>query len=73
MGVEVQKWPLGANPETEVRTVGDFLRAVGETSTWNPKTFGDYSRAFRQFVAEAFDIEGGKARFDYRTGGMTNG
>ena len=52
-----------------VTTVGEFIRAVEEASTGNPKTIRDYGRAFRKIVADYFEIDGGKSKFDYRSGG----
>ena len=52
-----------------ITTVGDFLRAVEAVWSGNPKTISDYARAFRKIVGDYFEIEGGRSKFDYRSGG----
>ena len=52
-----------------VATVGGFLADVKAKISGRPKTIEDYCRAFRTIVADIFDIDGGKAKYDYRTGG----
>jgi len=54
---------------SSITTVGDFLRAVEAVWSGNPKTINDYARAFRKIVADSFQIDGGKSKFDYRSGG----
>jgi hypothetical protein len=43
-----------------IGTVADFVSAIRETSTDNPKTLSDYIRSFRLIVSQAFDIEDNK-------------
>lgn len=50
-------------------TVGEFLTAVLAVSTRRPKTIEGYCRAFRTIIADSFQIDGGRAKFDYRNGG----
>jgi integrase len=52
-------------------TVGEFLEQVIAIAAKRPKTIQGYCRAFRTIVADIFDIDGGKAKYDYRSGGRT--
>jgi integrase len=52
-----------------VVTVGEFIEQVKATVGGKPKTVEDYCRAFRTIVADIFDIDGGKKKYDYRGGG----
>jgi integrase len=52
-----------------VATVGEFLADVKAKISGRPKTIEDYCRAFRTIVADIFGIDGGRAKYDYRTGG----
>ena len=54
---------------SSITTVGEFLRAVEAVWSGNPKTINDYVRAFRKIVADFFQIDGGRSKFDYRSGG----
>ena len=55
--------------DSSITTVGDFLQAAETVWSGNPRTISDYSRAFRQIVGDYFEIEGGRSKFDYRSGG----
>jgi integrase len=50
-------------------TVGEFLAEVKAKASGRLKTVEGYCRAFRTIVANIFGIDGGKAKYDYRTGG----
>jgi len=50
-------------------TVGAFLDAVKGTASGRVKTVEGYARAFRQIVADIAGIDGGKEKYDYRSGG----
>ena len=50
-------------------TVGDFLDELKAKADLNPKTFTSYAIAFRKILADAFEIDGGNARFDSTNGG----
>jgi integrase len=50
-------------------TVGQFLEELGRKADLKPKTFESYCVAFRRIISDAFKVEGGTERFDYRTGG----
>jgi integrase len=50
-------------------TVGEFLEQVQSLWSGKTKTIGDYIRAFRTIVSDAFEIDGGASKFDYRAGG----
>jgi integrase len=50
-------------------TVGEFCEQVQSVWSGKPKTLGDYIRAFRKVVSDIFRIDGGKSKFDYRSGG----
>ena len=52
-----------------VVTIGEFLSAVITNSSGQAKTIQGYCRAFRSIVADTFGIDGGTAKYDYRTGG----
>jgi integrase len=51
-----------------VRTVGDFIRAIEETSS-RSRAMTEYVRRFRQIVAEIFRIETDFSKYDYRSHG----
>src|SRR5215467_4894664 len=55
--------------DSSITTVGDFLQAVDAVWSGNPRTINDYARAFRKIVADSFQIDGGRSKFDYRSGG----
>ena len=55
--------------DSSITTVGDFLQAAETVWSGNPRTISDYSRAFRKIVGDYFEIEGGRSKFDYRSGG----
>jgi integrase len=50
-------------------TVGQFLEELRAKAELKPKTFESYCVAFRRIISDAFKVEGGTERFDYRTGG----
>ncbi len=50
-------------------TVGDFLEELESKADLNPKTFVSYAIAFRKILSDAFQIDGGNARFDSQKGG----
>jgi hypothetical protein len=50
-------------------SVGDFLEEVKAKADLKPKTFEGYAIAFRKILTDAFNIDGGKERFDYQKGG----
>jgi hypothetical protein len=52
-----------------VVTVGEFLGEVKVKAGGRPKTVEDYSRAFRTIVANIAGLEGGREKYDYRSGG----
>jgi hypothetical protein len=52
-----------------VVTVGEFIEAARPKFGGRLKTFDDYARAFRTIVADIFEIDGGKEKYDYRSGG----
>ncbi len=52
-----------------VSTVGDFMKELRGHWSGKPKTFEDYCRSFRTILAQTFKIEGGRAKFDYVSGG----
>jgi integrase len=56
-------------PPADASTVGDFLEELKATADIRPKTLEGYAVALRKIVADAFAIDGGKAKFDYRSGG----
>ena len=61
--------PQAGSASRVVTTVGEFLDEVKAKAGGKAGTIEAYSRAFRTIVADIFDIDGGTAKFDYRTGG----
>jgi len=61
------------NPSMEVRkddpSLADFFQEVERKAGLQPKTFRNYVSSFRTIVSGAFNISGGKSKYDYRTGG----
>ena len=60
------------NPEVALKThatVGQFLAELKAKADLKPKTLESYCVAFRRILSDAFKIEGGSERFDYRMGG----
>jgi integrase len=55
--------------DSSITTVADFLQAAETVWSGNPRTISDYARAFRKIVGDYFEIEGGRSKFDYRSGG----
>ena len=54
---------------SSITTVGDFVQAVEAVWSGNPKTINDYAQALRKIVADFFQIDGGRSKFDYQSGG----
>ena len=50
-------------------TLGEFLKAAQPIPDISPRTFRQYSCALERMAAELKGIDGGKRKFDYRTGG----
>jgi integrase len=50
-------------------TVGEFLEAVGSVFIGQKRTIADYGTAFRRIVADIFEIQRGRERYDYIGGG----
>ena len=61
--------PKADGASRSVATVGEFLAEVKAKASGRPKTVEGYCRALRTIVADIFGIDGGKAKYDYRTGG----
>ncbi len=61
--------PKADGASRSVATVGEFLAEVKAKASGRPKTIEGYCRALRTIVADIFGIDGGKAKYDYRTGG----
>jgi len=57
---------------TGVRTVGEFIRAIEETTPARNRTTTEYIRRFRQIVGEIFGIEADESKYDYRGGGRAD-
>jgi integrase len=53
----------------DASTVGEFLDELKEKADLKQKTLEGYAVALRKIVADAFDIDGGREKYDYRTGG----
>jgi integrase len=52
-----------------VSSVGDFLSELRGHWSGKRRTFEDYCKNFRTLVAQIFNINGGRAKFDYVGGG----
>lgn len=52
-----------------VPTIGEFIAAVEEVATQNPKTIRGYAVSLRWIAARAFKVRSDRERFDHRTGG----
>src|SRR5260221_1817913 len=52
---------------TGVRSIGEFVGAIEETTARN-RTTTEYIRRFRQIVGEIFGIEADNSKYDYRAG-----
>ena len=61
--------PTADRANRPVVTVGEFLSEVKARASGRPKTIEGYCRALRTIVADIFEIDGGKAKYDHRTGG----
>ncbi len=61
--------PEAAAPVLTDATVGDLIREVTTIGGLRPKTLADYAKALRLIVAEVFEIDGGRDKFDPHTGG----
>jgi hypothetical protein len=64
--------PLPSSTGKPIATVGDLVREVKAASTGRGRTLEDYLRSFRRITADIFEIEGGTAKYDYRSGGRRN-
>ena len=62
-----------AKPLTQIAasdvTIGDYLAAAEAVFDRKQKTFRLYATYLRRIVSEIFGIDGGKRRWDYRSGG----
>jgi hypothetical protein len=59
----------GPKPARTPVTVGQFLAELEAKADLKPETLRGYAIAFRAIIEEIFGIEGGKEKFDYRSGG----
>jgi integrase len=50
-------------------TIGDYLAAAEAVFDGKPRTFRLYATYLRRPIADIFRIDGGKAKWDYRSGG----
>ena len=57
--------PVGAG----ALTVGEFIAEVQARGSAQPRTLEGYAVAFRKIVADLEGIDGGRAKYDHRTGG----
>ena len=55
--------------DSSITTVGDFLQAAESVWSGRAKTITEYAKALRKIVADVQGIDGGRAKFDYRSGG----
>ena len=69
MAAAVAKFKPEVTQRVESPTLGQFLAEIKAKAGLRPKTFKAYANALRKIVADSFGIDGGKAKFDYRSGG----
>jgi integrase len=50
-------------------TIGDFVAELEAKADIEPKTLAGYCVALRKIVSDAFGIDGGRDKYDYRSGG----
>lgn len=66
----LQRFKPGAdNAPSGKLTLGEYLLAVKASGQLRVRTFLNYQNCLRTIVSGVFGIRGGKAKFDYRTGG----
>jgi integrase len=58
-----------SRPSAGTLTVGQYLDAVRTQTELSPMTIEGYAKKFRQIVADVANINGTRARHDYRKGG----
>jgi integrase len=61
--------PQNAPTARNASTIGDFLDELKAKADLKPKTLEGYAIALRKIVADAFEIDGGHDKYDYRGGG----
>jgi integrase len=61
--------PEGVPASGDASTVGDFLDELKAKADLKRKTLEGYAIALRKIVADAFGIDGGRDKYDYRGGG----
>jgi len=61
--------PQSAPAGDAASTIGDFLTELKAKADLKAKTLEGYAVALRKIVADAFGIDGGKEKYNYRTGG----
>jgi integrase len=61
--------PERVSASGDASTIGDFIGELEEKKILDPKKLRGYATAFRKIVADAFGLDGGKEKFDYRSGG----
>jgi integrase len=52
-----------------VTTIGEFVEELKAKASGRPKTIESYCQALRTMVADIHGVDGGKSKYDYRTGG----
>ncbi len=57
------------NDQKGEATVGDLLKEAETLAGVRTRTFSDYSKSFRKIVADIFEIDGGREKFNPHTGG----
>ena len=60
---------FGLSSKQEREWVGQFLAELSAKADLKPKTLEGYAIAFRGIVADIFEIDGGKEKYDHRGGG----
>jgi integrase len=63
------QWKPQSAPPGDASTIGDFLEELKARADLKPKTLEGYAVALRKIVADAFGIDGGRDKYDYRSGG----
>jgi integrase len=61
--------PESVPASSDASTIGDFLDELKAKADLKAKTLEGYAIALRKIVADAFDINGARDKYDYRGGG----
>lgn len=69
MAAAVRQFKPEMAARVESPTIAEFLAEIKTKAGFRPKTFKSYTFALRKIASDVFKIDGGKEKFDYRSGG----